>query len=208
MQKNIQAIVPPDNEGWVSIFFSLITAVGIYLFRAQWNGLRPLGMAGGFIFIFLAPLCCFPISFIAYHAFIAFKYRRKHWTPFIFFWLAILEAMLYPTLPTFEEKIFFQNRADYEYLVELARSNELPHNHDCRNVFGPPPGYEHLAVDCIWTSTTPAFSVEFTPRSFYRPLVFFDDPTAVEFSDGACHEDGVVRKQLDQHWFICNRDPN
>jgi hypothetical protein len=208
MKKFIRAIIPPDGHGWESIFFSVLTAVGIYLFRSQWNGLPPLGMAVGFILILVAPLCCFPISFIAYHVLIAFRYRTKHWTPFVFLIGSTFLAMIYPTPPTFEEEIFVQHRADYEYLVELARSNQLPHNDECKNVFTPPPGYERLAVDCIWISTDPGFNVEFTPRSFYRPLVFFDDPTTIEFSVGACHEDGGVRKQLDEHWFICNRDAN
>ena len=208
MKKFIQAIIPPDRNGWESIFFSVLTAVGIYLLRFQWNRIPPLGMAGGFILILLAPLCCFPISFIAYQMLIAFKYGKKHWTPLVFLLGSISIAMVYPTPPTFEEEIFFQYRADYEYLVELARGNQLLHNEDCRAAFAPPIGYKHLVGKCIYIDLEPAFIVEFTPRSFYRPLVFFDDPTTIEFSVGACHEDGGVSKQLDEHWFICNRDAN
>lgn len=208
MKKFIQAIIPPDIYGWQSIFFSLLTAIGIYLFRFQWSRLPPFGIGGAFILIFLAPLCCFPISFIAYHILIALRYRKKHWTPLVLLLGSTFLAVIYPTPPTFEEDIFFQYRADYEYLVELARSNQLPHHQDCGNVFAPPLGYEHLAVDCIFVDTTPTFSVEFTPRSFYRPLVFFDDPSTIDSSHGACHGDGGVRKELDEHWFICNRDSN
>ena len=208
MKKLIQTIIPPDSDGWESIFFSVLTAIGIYLARSQWNKMPPLGM-GGFILIFLMPLCCFPLSFIAYHMLIAFQYGKKHWTPLSFLLGSIVIAMIYSTPPTFEEEIFFQHRADYEYLVELAHDNQLFHNEECKATFAPPLGYEQLSADsCIWIEFSPTFTVEFMPRSFYRPLVFFDDPTKIEASDGACHSDGSIRKQVDAHWFICNRDPN
>ena len=207
MKKLIRAIIPPDSDGWESIFFSVLTALGIYLLRSQWNKMPPLGM-GGFILIFAAPLCCLSLSFVAYHMLIAFQYGTKHWTPLAFLLGSIFIAIIYPTPPTFEEEIFFHHRADYEYLVELAHDNQLLHDEDCKAAFAPPLGYEHLVGECIWIDLVPTFIVEFTPRSFYRPLVYFDDPTKIEDAYGSCHGDGSIRKQVDEHWFICNRDPN
>jgi hypothetical protein len=204
--------IPRDNRGHFLLIVSFIMASTFYACRLlNENVFFGMGMGGGFFVLLLLPFACLFLLFVLHHAVVTLIYKLKqhgNFSPFLLLAIGIPLAMIFPTPPTTSEVNFWMNKAKYEQLVELARRNELPSSPDCGHVFAPPTGFEQFAKDCILVDTDPTFIVEFTPDGFYRPVVYFEDPTKLRSSFTACNGDGVIFRRMAHNWYICNRDPN
>jgi hypothetical protein len=107
-----------------------------------------------------------------------------------------------PLLP--EETHFRKYRADYEYVVELARKDELEQAlPDCPAGYKPPSGYEHVsATHCIFIMRVDNnFMVEFHPFEFYHYVLYAE---RIPPEKHPCSYDSYMEKQIDEHWFVCS----
>jgi hypothetical protein len=156
--------------------------------------------------IIVLPLIAYFIVTIIY----AFK-TGGHPTPLIVLILGIILAVLLPTPPQYEIRIFNSHRTNYENLVNLAREHRLEHSQRCNidRSYEPPVEYKQLSADCILVDYQPFFSVQFAPRIYTEQIVYIEDPNRIEDVMG-CNipQDGDYHKQLDKNWYYCSMHPS
>jgi hypothetical protein len=205
--------------GWVLLLVSTLIAIAAYFCRLNVDQFfLNLGMGTAFLFVALSPIILLLGLVFVFHIYATLRYsiRKKQIVPsFILFGGLMTSLFLLPLPLSPEEKVFVEHQQQYEQLVELARLDQLQHDDICRatTAFVYPEDYQHLTGEdrgenCIFVELSPVFSVTFSPRSFYRPIVYVEKPTEVEKTRGVCGADGTIRKKLKFHWYICNRDFN
>jgi hypothetical protein len=211
--------IPRDSYGWVLLLVSAFIAILTYFCRLNADRFfLELGLGVVFFFVAFSPILLFIGLAFVFHVGATLQYamsKRQIIPSVILFGGMVISLFLLPLPPSPEENAFAMHKQEYQRLVELARSDQLLHSDRCRGsqAFSYPENYQHLkgeytAGNCIFVEKSPVFSVTFSPRSFYRPIVYIEEPAKVENTIGACGRDGTIRKRLDNHWFICNRDFN
>lgn len=141
----------------------------------------------------------------------------RHVTPVLVFLCGILIVFFLP-LPSFlrwvkpfpEEEIFRQYRANFEHVVELARQDDLVHDDRYINNawYVLPTEFQHLSLEnSLIVYNRPSLVVVFEPTDYYYPIVYVDDPEAIN-QTSECYYDGNVERQLDVHWYLCTREWN
>ncbi len=116
-----------------------------------------------------------------------------------------------PSLP--EEALFNKHQEDFEYIVMLAKSNQLEHGDECLADFPPsyyaykiPEGYEYLSEECIFVSYyADDINVEFSPYYYAVVLNYFEDPNDVTKNDDCAYEGPVWRKKINRNWYVCKK---
>jgi hypothetical protein len=203
-------IVPTDKRGRILFFFSLCFAGYLYFARIVLTGFF-VGTSGTLlrIFFWLSPILC--VGALALHVvFLGVYVFRGHgqFSPVLFLVGGLLAARFLPIPPTPEEISFSWQNAEYNQIVELARSNQLQQGNDCfaQDQFLPPSNFFQWSGECIRVNQEDGLIVEFAPRSLERPIVFFENATNKK--SPPCWSDSEptdVFKQLSEHWYICER---
>lgn len=208
MIKNlVDAFKRPD---YVPVWI-LITVIGIVRFACGifLNNLRgPLGLFA--IAICLPLLAIFVLFFIAVIVVSILLFRRTHSlvpVGMLFAGIAVVFLLPLPPRPsTPEEELFLAHRADFEYVVELARNNKLDHDLDNASWLKTPKDYEFVsAKQSIFSyfSSEKGLYMEFEPFEFYSPIIYVDVD-----NDKACSGDLNLEKKLADHWYVCQREWN
>lgn len=210
--KLLKAGMPGDCKGRFLLFLSLFISAGIY-----WLRVRTVDVLFPFYILCWVELCF--VSLVATVGIWALKYileQNGHPLSLVFLLSGVILGIFWPLPPRPEEALFSSHKTEYEELVKLAQEARLDHSERCHapHSFASPPGYELLVKQdtCILVERvgrqTNALVVEFYPRDFYWPIVYLEDPRVIGETYGACHGDGRVYKQLDEHWFLCRREWN
>jgi hypothetical protein len=133
-------------------------------------------------------------------------YQRKGYALPVWILIAVLGLMFYLPLPwTTEQRSFYEHRAAYQQLAELARQDRLTRSARCPAPgYEAPAGYEDYAVECILVDRDLGLVAEFTPRSIFRPVVYLDDPSVL-LGTQACGLKGDAQSFLAPHWYVCRR---
>lgn len=118
-------------------------------------------------------------------------------------------ASVVPTPPIAEEASFTKHRTDYEYVVALAKSNQLVHGNRCLadspsfQAFEVPGGFEHLSESCIYVHDYAGnINVEFTPYRYSVALNYFENPSDLTKSRD-CDFRGSVWSRINENWYVC-----
>jgi hypothetical protein len=223
-------LVPKTQEGrevtLILVLPGLIMYSGrILLYIAFLNVRGPWGLFGAIIVIYcLAPIAIIVLPVLATCLvwLIWFSIvRARHPAPFVVCMLGIIGAITLPLPiallpepdPFPEEVIFFENREDYEHVVEMARRGELEHDDDFPSsaCYVLPEELSYLAHDGrVWiyvTNRLHGLVVTFEPFDFYYPIVYLEKPGSVQETT-ECYHDGSVEERLDEHWFLCTLEWN
>ena len=202
-------ILPKDIRGRILFFISLFFVGYLYLARVVWTEffVGTLGTLLG-VFFWLSPIFC--LTGFLFHIILVSIYVFKlhgHLSPGLFLIGGLLLARFLPVPPTPEEISFALQKAEYEQIVELARSHQLQQGNDClaENQFLPPSNYYQWSNECIYVNQHDGIVVEFSPRKMERPIIFLENPASNKFPPCQSYSDGDIFKQLNEHWFICKR---
>lgn len=129
-------------------------------------------------------------------------------TSILMFGIAVILLLPLPesqkVLP--ETQHFLQYRADYEYILDLARSGQLDDSSEnyCKY---PPESYKHVSeAGCIHIDAYNGFVVKFNPiEPFYHPVVYIEN----DGLEDPCPDDDLhLEEKLDDHWYVCWREWN
>ena len=118
-------------------------------------------------------------------------------------------AVILPLPPLAEEASFNTHREDYEYIVALAKANQLGHGNGCNAntpsfyAYKIPDGYEHLSEDCVFVLYYSGnINVEFSPYDYAVALNYFENPSDVTRSRD-CDFRGHIWKRINENWYVC-----
>ncbi len=202
-----------------SLALPLITVIAVAVIRLVWwqylSGLRgPWGLVAipcvGFPFLVILLICFVVVGFVTIRSIT----RTRSVLPTLLMFGGIFLALQIP-LPTYdtpEKQHFLAYRADYEAVVEIARSGELA---PCQrsafvrpDEFEPPPAYAYVsAKHCIRVVRDDAgglFVTFFPLESFYHHIVYTESG-AIEY---LCRYDPYVEQEIDPHWYVCEYEWN
>ena len=206
---------PPDSTGRSLSIWAIIIIVLIQLFRIKIDDVL-LGAGLGFVplLIVVSPFLCTGAALLVYYVVLMMKYSvTTHLLPGIILVAGlIIVFILVPPPRSYEERIFSKHQDDYRNLAQMAYDGELPVSFRCNGdgAYAYPNEYKYLEnrdESCIYTYYQ---NVEFTPRNFYRLLLYVADPSELKYP--GCYTDrwgeGWIYLRLDSNWFICQRDFN
>lgn len=212
--RRTRALIPTDLQAYVLISIALLFSAGIYYLRTQADSFF-LGWGRGALFhlaSFWGEVLILCVLFLCYIRWsVSYAFRKKQVLPLLMLGGSILLSTCapVPSPSLYEEALFRNNREKYEQMVKMALNNELGNNAECRKFFlAPPAGYENLAAKCIRVGKKNGIYVNFMPRSYYRPIVYFQDRVAITYHPACSWPDGQILKQLDANWFVCQEDFN
>jgi hypothetical protein len=108
-----------------------------------------------------------------------------------------------------EKSFFAKNDIALKAIVELAERNKLEHSGICESsiAFEVPSSYKAILKDvrCVYydKAISTVFRVSPSNNEFF--LVFFKDTRDLK-DNMTCSRDGRALEQLDDNWFICQRE--
>ncbi len=203
----------PKKSKWIYIFSGLIT---VYIIRFGWLlyflSLRgPFGLMG--IFVILMPfllIISIGIGIAIFILSVSYVHTQQKRTP-VWVLVAMIIGLLLPcpipTSPIPEVEHFALYRSDYEDFVEFIQDDlELP---ECRIGFAVPIQYQRISnAHCIFVLQNDESNlvIEFSPFDWYHPIHYVEDKDAS--THFPCRYDGFVEVQIDDNWYVCQRDWN
>jgi hypothetical protein len=168
------------------------TYVAKYIFFAVGNQ-GTLGLFG----IVLLPLICIPIAVAIAFEISAIYYAlyARDAIPAVGFVLLFVLAVwlpLPPLPPGDTENHFYSHRAEYEAVVPLAKSGQLPQN---------APFHAHIEKQN-------PLVILFNPfDDFYNYIAYAQKREDLDQTD-ACYYDGGINSQIGDGWWLCFREWN
>jgi hypothetical protein len=201
-----KAVLPSTTLGRLLLLLNVAFAVALYIWVYELlgrQGGRVIGMDFIYMFFAFVFLSAFSLLYLIF---------RRHPVPLLGLAAGIAIALRVPPPPSLEERVFAAHRAELEELVELARKRQLARetpDGECGagNHFVVPEEYKYfIASECLRIGgREETLYVEIWPYWDYDALIYSADPLPIFGACGDHYRDGEP-KQLDEHWFLCQRD--
>jgi hypothetical protein len=200
---------PPETERSL-LAGALALAGAAYFVRFQLSDYlgfgRETGFSPGVALAFVVAVAAVPFGIVLLLRAYRFWDTRGRLVPLAVLVGAFLLVFFIPLPWTTEQRSFYEQRSAYEQVVELARRGELARTAECpAPAYAAPAGYEFLGADCLLTGSDRGMVVEFTPRSVFRPVVYFEDPAAIKTSLACVEPHGRTEFVLADNWYVCTR---